>query len=59
MLKELNKQALHNPDWSMKNIQLLKYQKDRKMEKRWSWNSYPNIEKTETAVNQSISNMVS
>ena len=54
MLKELNKQALHNPDWSMKNIQLLKYQKDRKMSKQWSWNSYPNIEKTEKKNQQNI-----
>ena len=54
MLKDLNKQALHNPDWSIRTIKLLKYQKDRKMSKQWAWNAYPNIEKTEKKNQQNI-----
>ena len=48
MLRELNKQALRNVDWSMKTIKLLKYQRDRQFNKRFAWNAYSNnIEKTE------------
>ena len=55
MLRELNKQALRNVDWSMKTIKLLKYQKDRKFNKRFAWNAYPNIiEKTEKKNQQNI-----